>query len=74
MTGIVIWTIIRGLTWLRGYNPTEIEFSAGALAGSDSPMVDAIEPASAGLAPISPAAAGAPASERGRATLPPDVI
>jgi alpha-1,6-mannosyltransferase len=28
MTAIVVWTIVRGLTWLRGYEPKEIDFEA----------------------------------------------
>jgi len=28
MTGIVIWTIIRGFSWLRGFEPKEIDFEA----------------------------------------------
>jgi alpha-1,6-mannosyltransferase len=28
MTGIVIWVVIRGFSWLRGYEPNEIDFDA----------------------------------------------
>lgn len=28
MTALVIWVIVRGFTWLRGFEPTEIDFEA----------------------------------------------
>jgi hypothetical protein len=59
MTGVVIWTIVRGFSWLRGYEPNEIEYSPAALAGPDGIAIEPIAPAS----PASPAASvrtGAP--------------
>ncbi|HKE63416.1 MAG TPA: polyprenol phosphomannose-dependent alpha 1,6 mannosyltransferase MptB [Micromonosporaceae bacterium] len=32
MTAIVIWTVIRGFSWLRGYEPNEIDFDAIRIA------------------------------------------
>src|SRR5262249_29729994 len=28
MTGVVVWVVVRGFGWLRGYEPTEIDFDA----------------------------------------------
>src|SRR5215475_7061250 len=37
MTGIVVWTVVRGFTWLRGYEPKEIDFGAPRTATAAGP-------------------------------------
>ena len=52
MTAIVVWTVVRGFGWLRGYEPKEIDF--GALRASRAEP----EPAPPGApAPTAPVAA-----------------
>jgi hypothetical protein len=70
VTGIVIWAFVRGLTWLRGFDPKEIEFSEEAINGFDHPpAVD--DEFRAGFASTAPAIAGA-RSSNGRSAAPPD--
>jgi hypothetical protein len=71
VTGIVIWALVRGLTWLRGFDPKEIEFSEEAINGLDRPPSGDDEHIRAGLAGAAPAIAGARSSNL-RSATPPD--
>jgi hypothetical protein len=71
VTGIVIWALVRGLTWLRGFDPKEIEFSEEAINGIDHLSAADDEHARAGFASTAPAIAGA-RSSNGRSSIPPD--
>jgi hypothetical protein len=71
VTGIVIWAFVRGLTWLRGFDPKEIEFSDEAINGFDHPPSDDDAHSPAGLAATAPAIAGARSSNV-RSPTPPD--
>ena len=71
MTGIVIWAFVRGLTWLRGFEPKEIEFTEESIRGFDQAAVGDAEQARAGIEPTAPAIAGARSSNV-RSATPPD--
>ncbi|HZD98286.1 MAG TPA: polyprenol phosphomannose-dependent alpha 1,6 mannosyltransferase MptB [Micromonosporaceae bacterium] len=71
VTAIVIWAFVRGLTWLRGFEPKEIEFSEEAIIGFDNlPTRDDVR-AGAGFAAAAPAIAGTRSSD-GRSSAPRD--
>jgi len=70
MTGIVIWAFVRGVRWLRGFDPKEVEFSEEAIGGPDRGAEDLEHAGAAGFEPIAPAIAGARSSDR-QSTIPP---
>jgi alpha-1,6-mannosyltransferase len=65
VTGIVIWAFVRGLTWLRGFDPKEIEFSEEAIIGFDRLATSEDMHAGAGFAETAPAVAGIRSAEGG---------